>query len=119
MSEVRFRNGTMHVPQRWFNAFTGVRDETLSVSVKAKENSVREGDLLVHFAGHPDERRETMGRWIWQREQRRGAWAVPLEKTGYLEEIRTFWEGEARREGERYEVKKKEAGRKQEPPKSS
>ena len=88
----------MHLPQRWFNAFAGFRDSSLEKTTKFKANSVKEGDLLVHFAGHKDTREATMKEWLKHYDGRRGAWEIDLEKTGYTEEIKKYWEVDAEKE---------------------
>jgi len=98
ISQPQFINYTIHVPQRWFNAFAGFRDESLTKTTKFKSNSAKEGDLLVHFAGHKDTREETMKKWLNYREKHVQEWEMKVEKTGYLEEIRQFWDVEAEKE---------------------
>lgn len=93
----------MHLPQRWFNAFTGYRDPTLTMTTKFKANSVKEGDLLVHFAGHKDTREATMKKWLELYHSRRGAWEIDLKDTGYEEEIQRYWEEDAEKENPKAE----------------
>ena len=83
------------MPQRWFNAFAGYRDETLTKTTKYKANSAIEGDLLVHFAGHKEQRQETMQKWLAYRERHRSEWELDVEQTGYVAEIKKFWDEDA------------------------
>lgn len=91
-------NYTIHVPQRWFNAFAGYRDETLTQTTKVRANSVKEGDLVVHFAGHKETREATMKKWLKFQEEHYEEWELDLDKTDYLREIKMFWEVEAEAE---------------------
>jgi len=95
----------MHVPQRWFNAYTGYRGEghpdPLKPQTKFRKNSVREGDVLAHFAGHPKVRAERMAIWLDVVDKHLSTWEMPLDKTGYLEEIDRFWKNDAKEEGKR------------------
>jgi hypothetical protein len=92
----------MHVPQRWFNAYTSYRGESpgdpRKPQTKVHKNYVREGDVLVHFAGHPKDRVERMAIWLNFMDEHSPIWELPLEKTEYVEEIRTFWEKDAKKE---------------------
>ncbi len=94
----QFQPHTMHLPQRWFNAFAGFRDSSLTTTTKFKANSVKEGDLLVHFAGHKTTREGTMKEWLKHLDVRKGAWEIDLDDTGYVEEIRKYWEVDAEKE---------------------
>lgn len=105
LNQERFRNNTIHVPQRWFNAYAGYRGastdlfaDPMKPSYKYKANSVKEGDLLVHHAGHKSLRAQRMLPWIEVAEQHPPAWELPLNDTSYLGEIADFWEMEAKNE---------------------
>lgn len=128
----QFRNQTMHVPQRWINAYAGQRggggegavDRNNTVADPAKPrtgmelaHAVREGDLAVHFAGGGEHRAPRMLPWLDAAVQRLASWEVPLGQTGLEEEVRKWWEKEAPKEWERvqklrenckYEYPKKE-----------
>ena len=98
----------MHVPQRWFNAYSGFRgtdnytDPNMS-QTKWKANSIQEGDLLIHHAGHQSQRVGRMEPWLQLAEQRLRQWEVDLEKTTYPDEIPAFWATEAGKEWGRVE----------------
>ena len=101
----RFRNNTIHVPQRWFNAYTGYRGastdlfaDPMKPSYKYKANSVKEGDLLVHHAGHKSLRAQRMLPWIEIAEQHVSSWELPLNDTTYAREISDFWNKDAKNE---------------------
>lgn len=98
----------MHVPQRWFNAYAGNRGETnglfadpLEPQSKVKLNSIKEGDLLVHHAGHKSLRAQRMNPWMDVAEQRLAQWELDLNETTYVQEIKDFWEKEAKNERKR------------------
>ncbi len=100
-----FRNHTIHVPQRWFNAYAGYRGaptdlfaDPLQPSYKYKANSVKEGDLLVHHAGHKSLRAQRMLPWIEVAEQHLPLWELSLEDTTYPAEISEFWSKDAKNE---------------------
>ncbi len=101
----RFRKNIMHVPQRWFNAYAGYRGETnglfadpLSPQTKEQANSIKEGDLLVHHAGHKSLRAQRMSPWMDVAEQHLPQWELDLERTTYEQEIADFWKNEAPKE---------------------
>ena len=98
----------MHVTQRWFNAYAGDRGDPekgfadpLSPATKFKANSIKEGDLLVHHAGHKSLRPKRMLPWLEVAEQHLPKWELELENTTYPEEVSSFWEKEAPKERQR------------------
>lgn len=104
----RFRDNIMHVPQRWFNAYAGNRGETnglfadpLSPQTKVHANSIKEGDLLVHHAGHKSLRAQRMTPWMDVAEQHLPQWELDLDETEYEQEIKEFWQNEAPKEKKR------------------
>ncbi|KIW45298.1 uncharacterized protein PV06_03696 [Exophiala oligosperma] len=106
--EERFRANIMHVPQRWFNAYAGNRGETnglfadpLAPQSKVHANSIKEGDLLVHHAGHKSLRAQRMAPWMDVAEQHLPQWELELEETTYQQEIADFWKTEAPEESQR------------------
>ncbi|KAJ9498896.1 hypothetical protein LTR99_005022 [Exophiala xenobiotica] len=117
----RFRDNIMHVPQRWFNAYAGNRGETnglfadpLSPQTKVHANSIKEGDLLVHHAGHKSLRAQRMSPWMDVAEQHLPQWELDLDETGYEKEIREFWQNEAPKEKKRVDdmIKKEQNDKK-------
>jgi hypothetical protein len=110
-----FRNGTMHVPQRWFNAYEGSRgaaqrdgavfSDPYSPQTRFRANAVQEGDLAVHFAGDKKKDREVrMIPWLDVAEKRLERWEVPWNESHNLQaEIRRFWKKDALREWDRVE----------------
>jgi hypothetical protein len=117
----RFRDNIMHVPQRWFNAYAGNRGETnglfadpLSPQTKVHANSIKEGDLLVHHAGHKSLRAQRMSPWMDVAEQHLTQWELDLDETGYEQEIREFWQNEAPKEKKRVDdmIKKEQNDKK-------
>lgn len=111
----------MHVPQRWFNAYAGDRGETnglfadpSSPQTKFKPNSIKEGDLLVHHAGHKSLRGQRMSPWMDVAEQHLPRWELDLNKTTYEQEIRDFWTIEAPKEKKRMDDQIKREAKKDE-----
>ncbi|KAF2725714.1 glycosyltransferase family 34 protein [Polychaeton citri CBS 116435] len=86
----RFKRHVVEAPQRWFNAYQGEHNETLS------PNQIRRGDLLVHFAGVTN-REERMGFWLNRAEQHLDDWEVPVKSTSYPQEARDFWDEQRQR----------------------
>ena len=91
-----YRQFTIRMPQRWFNAFTGYRRRgVLQPPVKYKANSVTEGDLLCHFAGDRKHRTSRMTEWLDIAEQHLSQWKLELNQTSIVEEVQRFWADEA------------------------
>ncbi|KPI41583.1 uncharacterized protein AB675_9005 [Cyphellophora attinorum] len=105
-----FRNNTMHVPQRWFNAYPGKRGTASGLpdpylpQTRWHAYAVREGDLAVHFAGNGETRAPRMLPWLDVAEKRLTKWEVPLNETGLVDEVKKFWEKDAVWEWERVQV---------------
>lgn len=90
-----FTSRRANIPQRWLNAYVGRRtwDGTpIDAAKKQKANSVREGDLLVHFAGHGNEKRERMTAFMDAAERDSHIWAKPFDQTSLREEVGSFWD---------------------------
>ncbi|OJD30178.1 glycosyltransferase family 34 protein [Diplodia corticola] len=85
LREERFRDNVAYVPQRWFNAYHALQNETLTPA------SIRRGDFLVHFAGR-GRRREEMEFWLGVAERHAPDWELDFWRTGYPEDIGGFWE---------------------------
>lgn len=103
-----FRENTIHVPQRWFNAYPGFRgdptdlvQDPLQPAYKVRKNSVKEGDFLVHHAGHKSTRAKRMWPWIEVAEQHQAPWEIALQATNYTHEIAKFWKDDAKNERKR------------------
>lgn len=59
-------------------------------SYKYKANSINEGDLHVHHAGHKSLRAQWMMPWIEAAEQHLSSWELDLSDTTYQQEIADF-----------------------------
>ena len=81
------------IPQRWVNAYMGPRhwDGELRKGGTAKSNSVIEGDLLIHFAGHSKQKKTRMSAFMNKQEEMKDVWQIEYEKTRYPKEIANFW----------------------------
>ena len=88
-----YAQGFAKVPQRWFNAYMGPRAPDGAVRPKKQfsENSVKEGDMLIHFAGHGDTKASRMSKFLKTLKKGRNAWVIPAEDTEYGEEIASYW----------------------------
>lgn len=58
--------------------------------VKNRPN-IQQGDMLIHFAGLMEDRREFMGPWLDEVENKANQWTVPLENTTYLRDVEECW----------------------------
>ena len=95
--EYLHRGLVRYVPQNWFNAYVGPRDNgtgVLDFSIEPVYNYTRhggEGVMMLHFAGPV---KEKMGTFLQIATTHDEAWEVPLERTKYPEEIEQFWQRE-------------------------
>lgn len=95
IKERAFERNIVQAPQRCFNTYQSEHDQTLAPF------QIRRGDLLVHFAGVPNQE-ERMAYWIERAEKHLDDWELPLKSTAYPEEMKDFWDGvKATRESER------------------
>ena len=90
--QAKYVNKTMIVPQRWFNAYRGPRNEQGRVvrGQKMQPNSIKPGDLQLHFAGKKTTKL-LMPKWVDLAANESSGWAIPLEKTKLKSEIALFW----------------------------
>ena len=90
-----YAQGFVKIPQRWFNAYMGPRTPEGVVKPKKQlgENSVREGDMLVHFAGSGETKQKRMIKFLKALKKDKKPWTVDLKDTEYEAEISDFWRG--------------------------
>jgi len=81
LQDDNFKEGVVYYPQRWFNAYP---------TSKEKDYTVRDADLLVHFAGVGD-RLEQISKWIQRVDAEPDTWALNYRVTAIPEEIFDFW----------------------------
>ncbi len=96
-------NNTMFVPQRWFNAYRGPRDDAGEIIPDAKvnrNNTAMPGDINLHFAGKPSNK-DHMETFLRKAELHEPEWEVPFDKTRYPTEIRDFWDKARKQKKER------------------
>ncbi|TKX20247.1 galactosyl transferase-like protein 4 [Elsinoe australis] len=107
-----YRESIIHVPQRWFNAFTGewdlktAEDGTVTGILPEKglkSNTVRRGDLQVHFAGRL-QKTEHIARWNKMVADHKAEFEVPFEGSQLQDEIAAFWASEATEEDLKVDV---------------
>ncbi|KAL9081854.1 MAG: hypothetical protein Q9159_006956 [Coniocarpon cinnabarinum] len=84
LKEPKFSDHVEYVPQRWFNAYPGERNET------SQPYMVKRGDMLIHFAGFSN-KKEMMSRWLQRVELHDPEWEIDLIHTAYPNEVRDFW----------------------------
>lgn len=85
-SRPQFREGVVFQPLHWYNEFQR-RERKVGV-----EPNVHPGDMLIHFAGLMQVKREYMGPWLDRVENSPDQWTVPLENTTYLSDVKEFWD---------------------------
>jgi hypothetical protein len=112
--EERWKNGTMHVPQRWFNAYHNYGNDSIPQKWKWKygrDNSIPDewnwkncfigpGDLLVHLPGSFDCRNGLINNYPSKIRDHRATYVVPLNETYYEREVEQFWSQDAPHEEE-------------------
>lgn len=105
IQEEKWANNTMHVPQRWFNAYHHFgRDDDIPPEWNWTNGYQEPGDLLVHLPGTADARSQLINEWLDKVRYEHEKYCLPLGKTTYPEDIKTFWESEAVMEAERQAV---------------
>ena len=80
-SRPEFRDSVVFQPRQWWNEYLELNND----------RSVHPGDLLIHFAGLGG-KDGFMGPWLDRIEHTASKWAVPLENTSYLGEIKKYWD---------------------------
>ena len=85
-SRPQFRDAVVFQPMHWYNEF-----QLQQNMVKDRPN-VHPGDMLIHFAGLMQDKRELMGPWLDKVENLAGQWAVPLENTTYIGDVEEYWD---------------------------
>ena len=84
-SRPQYRDGVVFQPLHWYNEFQIQQNQTTD------NPNVHPGDMMIHFAGII-KKRNLMGSWLDKVENTPEQWAVPLENTTYLEDVREFWD---------------------------
>lgn len=102
IQEEKWANSTMHVPQRWFNAYHHFgRDDDIPPEWNWTNGYHEPGDLLVHLPGTGNVRSRLIDEWLDKIRYEHEKYCLTLGETTYPEEIKTFWEEEAGAETER------------------
>jgi hypothetical protein len=105
IQEEKWANNTMHVPQRWFNAYHHFgRDDDIPPEWNWTNGYQEPGDLLVHLPGTDDFRSQLIDEWLDKTRYEHEKYCLPLDETTYPEEIKAFWENRAGTEDERQAV---------------
>ena len=87
------------MPQRWFNGFPPPSGAKHNANSPA---AARPGSLLIHFASDRDGKRaERMKRYLSIADDKASAWDRSLNETGYLGEIKEYWDRVAK--GEKFD----------------
>ncbi|SMR55404.1 unnamed protein product [Zymoseptoria tritici ST99CH_1A5] len=87
----KYVNNTIYVPQRWFNAYRGPRNdrELLIKNAKVPENTIKAGDLQLHFAGKKV--KHLIPTYLAIAANNSMGWRMPLRETRLPAEIALFW----------------------------
>jgi hypothetical protein len=102
IQEEEWANNTMHVPQRWFNAYHHFgRNDDIPPEWNWVNGYQEPGDLLVHLPGTGEFRSQLIDEWLDKIRYEHEKYCLPLGETTYPGEIKTFWENEAETETKR------------------
>ncbi|KAK5088202.1 hypothetical protein LTR05_002419 [Lithohypha guttulata] len=112
VTEKKFKNNTIHVPQSWFNPYQSSvhdadddDDDDNDASIPPEWNwrltYFEPGDLLVHFPGTKDTREQLMQEYIDRRAANWNLYKRPLNETRAYANITHFWQEDAKRESKR------------------
>ena len=85
-SRPELRDAVVFQPLHWWNEFQ------LQENMVRDKPNIHPGDLLIHFAGLVVDKAEYMGPWLDKVENMSDEWAVPLENTSYLSNIKEYWD---------------------------
>lgn len=101
LREPQWHNHTLHMPQRWFNAYHNFGSESdVPPEWNWRNGYAEPGDMLVHFPGTADFRSQLMDEWLRKKHEEPAAYAPSLRDTGYEANVTRFWEEEAQKERE-------------------
>lgn len=107
LEETKYRNNTLHVPQKWFNAYHHWgHDETVPPEWHYDYQENAPGDLLVHLPGAGNNRVGIINEYIEKVSPvgtERDKWNVAFNDTVYPKVIKEWWEKDAEREKTRQE----------------
>ncbi|RFU31455.1 hypothetical protein B7463_g4891, partial [Scytalidium lignicola] len=105
IQDERWANNTMHVPQRWFNAYHHFgSDDDIPPEWNWSNGYQEPGDLLVHLPGTGDFRSQLIDEWLHKVRFDPDTYSMPLSNTTYPDDIKAFWENEAKSEAESQET---------------
>lgn len=101
LREERWSNHTLHMPQRWFNAYHNFgRDSDIPPEWDWTNGYAEPGDMLVHLPGTGNFRSSLMDELLDQKREEPDKYAPPLEQTSYEADVQAFWEQDAVNERE-------------------
>ncbi|PNS16108.1 hypothetical protein CAC42_4509 [Sphaceloma murrayae] len=97
----QWKNGTMHAPQRWFNAYNDYgTDDSIPPEWKWTHGYHRPGDLLVHLPGSGDSRSDMIKEWLGRVQKDPEHYNQPISNMNLTSEIEYFWDEKAAKEEE-------------------
>jgi hypothetical protein len=98
----RWGKPTLHVPQRWFNAYQDFgNDYSIPEEWNWRHDYVEPGDLLVHLPGTGGSRNQIIDEWLERLRTEWSTYNMPFNKTAYSVSIKEFWDSGAETENER------------------
>jgi len=102
LEDEKYRNNSLHVPQRWFNAYHHWgHDDTIPPEWKHEYHENAPGDLLVHLPGSGDIRSRIINEYLGYVTTQYDKWNVPFNETRYFKEVPEWWDKDAPKEKER------------------
>lgn len=101
LRQERWHKHTVHVPQRWFNAYHHFgRNMDIPPEWEWTNGYVEPGDLLVHLPGTGGARSLILDEWLEKKGAQPEIYCPPLDQTRYEANITAFWENDAPNERE-------------------
>ncbi|KAF2220957.1 hypothetical protein BDZ85DRAFT_266065 [Elsinoe ampelina] len=96
-----WKNRTMHVPQRWFNAYQNYgNNDDIPPEFNWRLGYFEPGDMLVHLPGSATSRTDLLRQWLKRKRDEPSKYIIPIEKLNLTKEVEHFWEHEAPKEEE-------------------
>ena len=100
-----WKNNTLHVPQRWFNAYNHYgTDDSIPEEWDWRLDYVEPGDLLVHLPGTAGSRNQIIDDWLEKLKMQWDTYNVEFNDTALPARLKEFWELDAATEDDRQDT---------------